>query len=98
MKARTVHRVAAAGVRVGLYDGTRLCGLRSHGKIMLVDDRLAVVGGLSLNPMSLDFRREVAVTVTEPSAVEEIAKLFVLVADGETAKVPPPITEDDAAC
>ena len=54
---------ASQGVRVELYDGKRLCGLRSHGKIMLVDDRLAVVGGLSLNPMSLDFRREVAVTV-----------------------------------
>jgi phosphatidylserine/phosphatidylglycerophosphate/cardiolipin synthase-like enzyme len=83
---------------VELYDGKRLCGLRSHGKIMLVDDRLAVVGGLSLNPMSLDFRREVAVTVTEPAAVAEVAVLFSIVAASEAAKVPPPITEEDAAC
>jgi phosphatidylserine/phosphatidylglycerophosphate/cardiolipin synthase-like enzyme len=88
----------ADGVRVELYDGKRLCGLRSHGKIMLVDDRLAVVGGLSLNPMSLDFRREVAVVVTEPAAVAEIANLFARVAEGEVAKVPPPATEGDAAC
>jgi len=88
----------ADGVRVELYDAKRLCGLRSHGKIMLVDDRLAVIGGLSLNPMSLDFRREVAITVTEPSAVAEVANLFALVGAAETAKVPPPIAEGDAAC
>jgi phosphatidylserine/phosphatidylglycerophosphate/cardiolipin synthase-like enzyme len=89
---------SSEGVRVELYDGKRLCGLRSHGKIMLVDDRLAVVGGLSLNPMSLDFRREVAVAVTEPAAVAEVAGLFSIVAASEAAKVPPPITEGDTAC
>jgi phosphatidylserine/phosphatidylglycerophosphate/cardiolipin synthase-like enzyme len=78
-----------AGLRIELFDGKRLCGLRSHGKIMLVDERLAVIGGLSLNPMSLDFRREVAITVTEPSAVAEVANLFALVSASESVKVPP---------
>jgi phosphatidylserine/phosphatidylglycerophosphate/cardiolipin synthase-like enzyme len=85
----------AAGVRVELYDMKRLCGLRSHGKIMLVDESLAVIGGLSLNPMSLDFRREVAVMVTEPAAVAEVVNLFALVSADESAKVPP-IAEGDA--
>jgi phosphatidylserine/phosphatidylglycerophosphate/cardiolipin synthase-like enzyme len=89
---------AAAGLRVELYDGKRLCGRRSHGKVMLVDNRLAVIGGLSLNPMSLDFRREVAITVTEPSAVAEVARLFAMVAASEAAKIPPSIVEGDAAC
>ena len=89
---------SSEGVRVELYDAKRLCGLRSHGKIMLVDDRLAVIGGLSLNPMSLDFRREVALTVTEPAAVAEVASLFAIVASSEAAKVPPPIARGDAAC
>jgi phosphatidylserine/phosphatidylglycerophosphate/cardiolipin synthase-like enzyme len=88
----------AAGLRVELYDAKRLCGLRSHGKIMLVDDRLAVIGGLSLNPMSLDFRREVAVIVTDPSAVGEVTSLFTVIAASEIAKVPPSITEGDTAC
>jgi hypothetical protein len=57
-----------------------------------------VIGGLSLNPMSLDFRREVAITVSEPSAVAEVAHLFAQVGAGETAKVPPPMGEGDAAC
>ena len=89
---------SSEGVRVELYDGKRLCGLRSHGKIMLVDDRLAVIGGLSLNPMSLDFRREVAVIVTEPGAVAEVSGLFSIVAASEAAKVPPPTTDGDTAC
>jgi len=89
---------SSEGVRVELYDAKRLCGLRSHGKIMLVDDRLAVIGGLSLNPMSLDFRREVALTVTDPAAVAEVAGLFAIVASSQAAKVPPPITRGDAAC
>jgi phosphatidylserine/phosphatidylglycerophosphate/cardiolipin synthase-like enzyme len=93
-----LQELRAAGVHVELYDMKRLCGLRSHGKIMLVDDSLAVIGGLSLNPMSLDFRREVAVTVTEPSAVAEIANLFALVSAEQSAKVPPAMAEGDATC
>jgi len=89
---------AAEGVRVELYDAKRLCGLRSHGKVMLVDDRLAVIGGLSLNPMSLDFRREVAITVTDSASVAEVSGLFSIVAASEAAKIPPPITEEDTAC
>jgi phosphatidylserine/phosphatidylglycerophosphate/cardiolipin synthase-like enzyme len=65
-----------AGVQVDVYDGKRLCNLRSHGKIMLVDGTHAVIGGLSLNALSLDFRREVAVMVTEPAAVSAVITLF----------------------
>jgi cardiolipin synthase len=67
---------SATGLHVELYEGKRLGDLRSHGKIMLVDDRLAIVGGLSLNALSLDFRREVAVTFDDPAAVAEIAQVF----------------------
>jgi phosphatidylserine/phosphatidylglycerophosphate/cardiolipin synthase-like enzyme len=87
-----------AGLRVDVYDGKRLCELRSHGKIMLVDDTLAVIGGLSLNPMSLDFRREVAVMVTEPAAVARVASLFEAVAASEAARVLSDVAERDAAC
>jgi phosphatidylserine/phosphatidylglycerophosphate/cardiolipin synthase-like enzyme len=82
-----------AGVQVDVYDGKRLCDLRSHGKIMLVDDTHAVVGGLSLNAMSLDFRREVAVTVSEPAAVAQVVRLF----EGVERERPPRRTEGSAA-
>lgn len=89
---------SAAGLRVEVYDAKRLCDLRSHGKVMLVDDRLGIVGGLSLNAMSLDFRREVAVTVTAPPAVARIASLFEAVAASEAAKARKDVAEGDAAC
>jgi phosphatidylserine/phosphatidylglycerophosphate/cardiolipin synthase-like enzyme len=89
----------ADGLRVEIYDGKRLAGLRSHGKIMLVDEALVIVGGLSLNALSLDFRREVAVTVEEPSAVTQIARLMDEVAATPGARrTESAPTEGEAAC
>jgi phosphatidylserine/phosphatidylglycerophosphate/cardiolipin synthase-like enzyme len=70
----------AAGVTVEIYDAKRYADLVSHGKIMLIDGQVAVVGSLALAALSLDFRREVAVVVDEPSAVAEIEELFRFVA------------------
>jgi len=70
----------ASGVSVEVYGAKRYADLRSHGKIMLIDGTTAVVGSLALAALSLDFRREVAVVVDEPSAVAEIEQLFRFVA------------------
>ena len=70
----------AAGVTVEIYDAKRYADLTSHGKIMIVDGRTAVVGSLALAALSLDFRREVAIIVEEPSAVAEVAELVRFVA------------------
>ena len=70
----------AAGVTVEIYGARRYADLTSHGKIMIVDGRTAVVGSLALAALSLDFRREVAVIVEEPSAVAEVAELVRFVA------------------
>jgi cardiolipin synthase A/B len=66
----------AAGLHVEVFGSKNLGGLKSHGKILLVDDRLAVVGSLALAALSLDFRREVAIVVEEADAVGEVRKLF----------------------
>src|SRR5204862_3945729 len=66
----------AAGLTVEVFSSKRLGTLKSHGKIMLIDDRIAVVGSLALAALSLDFRREVAIVVTEPAAVADAAALF----------------------
>ena len=70
----------AAGVTVDVYGAKRYADLRSHGKIMMIDGRTAVVGSLALAALSLDFRREVAVIVEDPAAVAEVAELFRFVA------------------
>lgn len=66
----------AAGVQVHVHGDTRVGALKSHGKIMLVDDTRAIVGSLALTALSLDFRREVAIEVVDPAAVASIQSLF----------------------
>jgi cardiolipin synthase A/B len=80
-----------AGVDVLVHDRNRIGTLRSHGKIMLIDGVRAVVGSLALTALSLDFRREVAIEITEPAAVEEIKALFTslgMIAGAQSDAVP----------
>ena len=65
-----------AGITVHAYTSKRLGALQSHGKIILIDDRLAVIGSLALAAISLGFRREVAIMVEDRDAVAEVARLF----------------------
>jgi len=66
----------AEGLTVEVFCSKRVGTLKSHGKIMLVDDTTAVVGSVALAALSLDFRREVAIVVDTPSAVADAAELF----------------------
>jgi cardiolipin synthase A/B len=66
----------ASGITVEVFSAKRLGDLKSHGKIMLVDDRTVVVGSLALAALSLDFRREVAIVVTDAAAVADAIELF----------------------
>jgi len=66
----------AGGLKLEVFDSRRLGSLKSHGKIMLVDDAKLVVGSLALAALSLDFRREVAIVVDEPTAVAKAAEMF----------------------
>ena len=72
------------GLTVDVHAAKRLNGLRSHGKLMLIDDRIAVIGSLALATLSLDFRREVALVVQDPTAVSVVARLFDSVAASES--------------
>jgi phosphatidylserine/phosphatidylglycerophosphate/cardiolipin synthase-like enzyme len=77
----------AAGIAVDVYGSKRLGDLKSHGKIMLVDDRIAVVGSLALAALSLDFRREVAIIVDDPAAVDGVRQLFDAIEQSHTPVV-----------
>jgi phosphatidylserine/phosphatidylglycerophosphate/cardiolipin synthase-like enzyme len=68
------------GLRVETLRAKRIAGLKSHGKILLVDDSVAVVGSLAFAALSLDFRREVAIRLDAPSAVADVRRLFDAVA------------------
>jgi phosphatidylserine/phosphatidylglycerophosphate/cardiolipin synthase-like enzyme len=66
----------AGGMTVEVFSAKYLGEAKSHGKIMLVDDKTVVVGSLAFAALSLEFRREVAIVVTEPAAVAIAVELF----------------------
>ena len=89
----------AAGLTVEVFSVKRLGDLKSHGKIMLIDDQTVVVGSLALAALSLDFRREVAIVVTEPSAVAEAVELFRTVREtAGDARASAPGDSDEVLC
>jgi phosphatidylserine/phosphatidylglycerophosphate/cardiolipin synthase-like enzyme len=66
----------AEGLTVEIFGSKQLGELKSHGKIMLIDDARAVVGSLALAALSLDFRREVAIVVDDAPAIADVQQLF----------------------
>ncbi len=88
------------GVSVQVLGHGPMNGLVSHGRMTLVDNRFAVIGSIHLSPPSLDWRREVAILVHEPSIVSELNEFFESLALDRSnlvslseAQTPP--TEDD---
>jgi phosphatidylserine/phosphatidylglycerophosphate/cardiolipin synthase-like enzyme len=67
---------AASGIAVEVLDGPRVGGLRSHGKLLIVDDQMAVVGSFALSRNGVHRKREVAVTVDDPNGVARLRTFF----------------------
>jgi cardiolipin synthase A/B len=82
------HRVTDPAIRALLADKKRdgvtiqvvgngpMGGLVSHGRMILIDDKTAIIGSIHLAPPSLDLRREVAIVVEEPVLVSELYDYF----------------------
>jgi len=66
----------AAGLTLEVITAKKIAGLKSHAKIVLVDGRAAVVGGLALTALSLEFRREVAILLEDPATLATVEELF----------------------
>ena len=64
------------GVTVQVVGSTRIDGLICHGRMILIDDRTAIIGSIHLSSPSLDLRREVAIVVEEPILVAELYDYF----------------------
>ena len=62
----------AAGITVDVKGEAHVAPLRPHGKLVLVDERVAVIGSVALSALSLGFRREVAVAIRHPALVREL--------------------------
>lgn len=73
---RLLKRKARDGVRVD-HLATRVVGRHdAHGKVTIVDGRVALVGSLALSATSLELRRELSLLVHEPTAVRRLEAFF----------------------
>ena len=79
---------AAAGVSVHVLGARRIAGQRSHGKLLILDGRTAVVGSMALSSSNLDLRREVAVTVQDPAIIGRLQRFVDEVTPRERAASP----------
>jgi phosphatidylserine/phosphatidylglycerophosphate/cardiolipin synthase-like enzyme len=50
--------------------------LAPHGKLLIIDDELALVGSMALSSSNLDRRREVGITVSDRRIVRQLIPLF----------------------
>jgi phosphatidylserine/phosphatidylglycerophosphate/cardiolipin synthase-like enzyme len=78
----------AAGVEVQVLGEGNLGGLLAHGKLMIVDGRIAALGSMAQTAMSLDFRREIAVTVDDARCVRKLKDFYRLLASGREVMDP----------
>jgi len=88
----------ADGVAVEVHTAKRLMGLRSHGKLLLIDDEVAVVGSLALATLSLDFRREVALVIRDRAAVGTVSRLFESITASNTPLPRTSISQGSGTC
>lgn len=76
----------AAGVAVSVIGPGWPGPLEPHGKLILIDDTYAVVGSMALSTLSLDFRREVALVVEDPTVVAHLAAAYQDLSTGAGAR------------
>jgi phosphatidylserine/phosphatidylglycerophosphate/cardiolipin synthase-like enzyme len=66
----------ADGLDIRVLGEGQVAGLLSHGKLMIIDGRVAAFGALALSAMSLDFRREVSVMVEDAKCVRKLRDFY----------------------
>lgn len=66
----------AVGVAVTVLGRERMGKWVPHGKMLIIDGRIGVIGSISLSPPALDVRREVAIVVRSPACVASMNRTF----------------------
>jgi cardiolipin synthase len=71
-----IRSKAQAGLSVEVLGADDVDPLVPHGKLLIVDGELAVLGSVALSRKGLDRRRELAVVVRDPERVGELTDYF----------------------
>lgn len=64
------------GITVSVLGKRSFGALVPHGKMMIIDETLAIMGSTALSTLSLDFRREVSVIVDDPVLVRKLNVMY----------------------
>lgn len=62
----------ADGVTVSVLGRQALGALEPHGKMMIIDEAIAIMGSTALSTLSLDFRREVSIVIDDAALVRQL--------------------------
>ncbi len=60
------------GIIVSVLGRHPMGPIEPHGKMMIIDDKRAILGSTALSTLSLDFRREVSVVIHQPALVRQL--------------------------
>lgn len=90
---RLLRQKLIGGVQVEVLGHDHVGRFASHGKLLIVDDRIAMIGSLSLSPSGLDDRRELAALVTDRELLTELTQFFRIA----TQNAPVPLPQINAA-
>ena len=66
----------AEGVAVSVLGRERVGKWVPHGKMLIIDGRVGVIGSISLSPSALDVRREVAIVVRSRACLAHMQQTF----------------------
>lgn len=64
------------GIQVDVLGGESVGGLSAHGKALVIDDRLALVGSMSLSPAGLEERRELGIVIDNAAVVGALVRFI----------------------
>jgi phosphatidylserine/phosphatidylglycerophosphate/cardiolipin synthase-like enzyme len=64
------------GIAVSVIDRQPVGFQVPHGKLLIIDDRRALLGSMGMSALSLDFRREVSVLVDTPVLVRQLTAFY----------------------
>jgi len=64
------------GITVSVLGKRSFGALVPHGKMMIIDETLAIMGSTALSTLSLDFRREVSVIIDDPVIVRKLNVMY----------------------
>jgi cardiolipin synthase len=65
----TYETLLPAGVRIWEYQPSMM-----HSKVMLVDDRIAVIGSTNIDALSFDFMEEASLVIDSPAVAKELER------------------------